>query len=284
MPILETEGTLPTPGLPRRERPPGTLVFQSVVAGYGGPPIVRGADAQVGPGEIVTVVGPNGAGKSTLLKAAVGLLRVQSGSIALEGAEIANTPTYRLARLGIGYVPQNDDVFAPLSVRENLEIGGYRMSRTAVHARIEEVATMLPALSGLLRRRAHGLSGGERKMVALGRALMANPRVLLLDEPTVGLAPNLASELLTTEIRALASAGVAVLLVEQRARAALAISDWGYVLSGGTTAISSAASELLARPDLAEVFLGLGAAAPTLEEPDVPTPSRGRRALNRLRR
>ena len=242
-------------------RPSVVLELDQVVAGYGGPPIIRGVRAQVGAGEIVTVVGPNGAGKSTMLKAAAGLLRVTSGSIRLDGKEIRNIRTHHLVRLGLGYVPQNNDVFDPLTVHENLEMGGYLLGRAQIRERLDEVVAVLPALSGLLKRRAVKLSGGERKMVAVGRALMNRPRVLLLDEPTSGLAPDLSRELLTKDIRGLAAAGASVLLVEQKAMAALEISDWGYVLAGGATALSSSAAELLARPDLGEVFLGLGGAA-----------------------
>jgi ABC-type branched-subunit amino acid transport system ATPase component len=276
MPISATESSA---------RPPISLDVDAVVAGYGGPPVIRGVNAQVGAGEIVSVVGPNGAGKSTMLKAVAGLLRVQSGSVRLDGKEVANVRTHRLARLGLGYVPQNNDVFNPLTVQENLEMGGYRMHRHEIKERIEEIAVILPALSGLMKRRAVKLSGGERKMVAVGRALMSRPRVLLLDEPTSGLAPDLSRELLTREVRGLAESGVSILLVEQKARAALEISHWGYVLAQGVTALSSSAPELLARPDLAEVFLGLGGAAHgalAAFEPK-PIPSRARSILG-LRR
>jgi ABC-type branched-subunit amino acid transport system ATPase component len=259
------------------------LGIEKVVAGYGGPPIIRGVSAHVGAGEIVTVVGPNGAGKSTMLKAVAGLLHVESGSIELEGQKIANVRTHQLARLGLGYVPQNDDVFDPLTVLENLEMGGYLLPRAQIRPRIDDVVGMLPALGGLLKRRAVKLSGGERKMVAIGRALMTRPRVLLLDEPTSGLASDLSRHLLTTDIRGLAEAGTAVLLVEQKALAALEICHWGYVLAGGTTVISCAAPELLARSDLAEVFLGRGAGVPTVVEEREEPPAAGRSLLG-LRR
>lgn len=276
MPISVTESS---------GRPPVALNIDTVVAGYGGPPIIRGVCAEVGTGEVVTVVGPNGAGKSTMLKAVAGLLRVQKGSVKLDDKEISNVPTYRLARLGLGYVPQNDDVFDPLTVQENLEMVGYLMRRHEIKERIEEVVTILPALRGLMRRRAVKLSGGERKMVAVGRALMSRPKVLLLDEPTSGLAPDLSRELLTRDIRGLAASGTAVLLVEQKARAALEISHWGYVLAQGATALSSSAPELLAREDLAEVFLGLGSAAHGALQDAEPEPTGGRgRSILGLRR
>ncbi|HET8673409.1 MAG TPA: ATP-binding cassette domain-containing protein [Thermoleophilaceae bacterium] len=243
------------------DRPAAALVAREVYAGYGGPPIVRGATVQVGEGEVVTVVGPNGAGKSTLLKAIAGQLRVEKGSVTLAGQEIANMRTHRLARLGLGYVPQSRDVFDPLTVRENLEMGGYLLTRAEVKVRIGEVVEVLPALERLLGRRASKLSGGERKMVAIGRALMNRPHVLLLDEPTSGLSAELSRRVLTEHVRRLAETGTAILLVEQKALAALEVSDWGYVLASGAAVISSQAGELLARSDLGEVFLGRVAGA-----------------------
>jgi ABC-type branched-subunit amino acid transport system ATPase component len=271
---------MPTSATDSGERPPVTLDIDAVVAGYGGPPIIRGVNAQVGAGEIVTVVGPNGAGKSTMLKAVAGLLRVTRGSVKLQGKEVANVRTEKLARLGLGYVPQNYDVFDPLTVLENLEMGGYLMKRHAIKERIEEVVAVLPALGNLMKRRAVKLSGGERKMVAVGRALIARPRVLLLDEPTSGLAPDLSRELLTQDVRRLAESGVSILLVEQKARAALEISNWGYVLAQGRTALSSSAPDLLAREDLGEVFLGLGGAGEGALADIEPEPAgRGRSVL-----
>jgi ABC-type branched-subunit amino acid transport system ATPase component len=275
---------MPTSATDSGARPPISLDIDAVVAGYGGPPIIRGVSAQVGTGEIVSVVGPNGAGKSTMLKAVAGLLRIQRGSVRLDGKEIANVRTYRLAKLGLGYVPQNNDVFDPLTVRENLEMGGYRMHRHEIKDRIEEITVMLPALSALMKRRAVKLSGGERKMVAVGRALMSRPRVLLLDEPTSGLAPDLSRELLTRDVRGLAESGVSILLVEQKARAALEISHWGYVLAQGATALSSSAPDLLAREDLGEVFLGLGGAAQGALADIEPEPSGRVRSILGLRR
>src|SRR5215472_13775116 len=242
-----------------QDRPAVMLSLTDVVSGYGGSPIVRGVSAQVGTGEIVTIVGPNGAGKSTLLKAIAGLLRVESGQVVLGSTEITNQRTSRLARLGLGYVPQSNDVFDPLTVRENLEIGGYCVRRPQLGARIDEITGLLPALRALMGRRAAKLSGGERKMVAVGRALMSQPKVLLLDEPTSGLSAERSTQLLTRDIRALAESGASILLVEQKALAALEISHWGYVLALGRVVISAPAAELLARPDIGEVFLGRAA-------------------------
>jgi branched-chain amino acid transport system ATP-binding protein len=162
-------------------------------------------------------------------------------------------------------------------------MGAYLVRRQEIKGRIEEVVSVLPALGRLIKRRALKLSGGERKMVAVGRALMNQPRVLLLDEPTSGLAPDLSRELLTKDVRGLATTGTSILLVEQKALAALEISNWGYVLASGATALSSSASDLLARPDLGEVFLGLGAAAVAVSGDEEPARADGR-SLLRLRR
>jgi len=225
-------------------------------AGYGGPPIVSGISIDVGAGEVVTVVGPNGAGKSTLLKAIAGVLRSRSGIVELDGVDISRYTTPQLARAGLGYVPQSREVFGDLTVLENLEMGGIRMPKARAAARIEEVVTALPLLGTMMKRRADKLSGGERKVLAVGRALMAKPKIFLLDEPTSGLSAELSTQILKNEVAGLARAGTAILLVEQKALAAMEVSDWTYVLASGTTRISSPAADLLQRRDLADVFLG----------------------------
>jgi branched-chain amino acid transport system ATP-binding protein len=232
------------------------LSIEGVSAGYGGSPIVNDVSATVGGGEVVVIIGPNGAGKSTLLKALAGIIPILSGRVMLGEADVTHTPTDRLARQGIGYVPQSSDVFEDLTVRENLLMGGYLLPKQQRKARVEEVVSMYPLLERLTGRRVQKLSGGERKLVAIGRALMNRPRVLLLDEPSAGLAPQLSREILTERVGQLAKAGVAVLLVEQRAMAALEVADWSYVLASGRCLLSCAASELLTREDLGEVFLG----------------------------
>lgn len=235
---------------------PVVLSVDDIVVGYGGPPVVEGVKVQVGVGEIVTIVGPNGAGKSTLLKAVAGQLQVSSGRVTLGERDITNFGSHQVCRLGLGWIPQTDDVFAPLTVSENLEMGGYLLPRSQLRTRIQEVSEVLPAVRGLLDRPASRLSGGERKMVAVARALMNRPDVLLLDEPTSGLSAELSRRLLTEEVRRLAQTGTAILLVEQKAISALEISDWGYVLAGGRAAVSCSARELLERPDLGQVYLG----------------------------
>jgi ABC-type branched-subunit amino acid transport system ATPase component len=208
-------------------------------------------------GEVVAVIGPNGAGKSTLLKAVLGILRPSQGTITLAGEQITGLPANKVSRRGVGYVPQVKDVFEPLTVRENLEVGGYTLPRGEVAARVDEVMERYPALAAMRNRPAGYLSGGERKLLAMGRVLMRRPSLLVLDEPTAGLAPQLAHELLTRNVTQLAGSGVAVLLVEQHAHEALAISDWAYVMAAGRVRLSDAAAALAQRPDLGDIFLGL---------------------------
>jgi ABC-type branched-subunit amino acid transport system ATPase component len=238
-------------------RPPMHLAVEGLTAGYGRDPVVRTVSIGVGRRDIVSLVGPNGAGKSTLLKAIVGNVPISSGNVWLEGNQITNLSTDRIIGAGIGYVPQVNDVFEPLTVAENLEIGGYRLRPSKVAERRDRVIEMFPRLGSLLRRRAGQLSGGERKMVAIGRALMLEPSLLLLDEPTAGLTETLATALLREHMRNLVTAhGVGILLVEQKAIAALEVSDWAYVLASGELRHSGPAAELLQRPDFAEIFFG----------------------------
>jgi len=249
-------------------RPLALLDAVGVAAGYGSSPIVRDVSLGVGPGEVVSIIGPNGSGKSTLLKALTGLLTPLRGTVTLAGEDVTRLRTDERVRRGLGYVPQTNDVFATLTVAENLDMGGYLLDRRAVAARRDEVLDLLPALAPLLRRNAGKLSGGERKMLAIARVLMPRPRMLVLDEPTAGLSPRLAAELLRDHVRRLATAGTAVLLVEQRATAALEISRWAYVLVAGEVRLAGPASELLARADIGDVFLGR-AAPPTPPAPSV---------------
>lgn len=246
-----------------------------MTAGYGGDPVIADVSVTVGKGEIVAVIGPNGAGKSTLLKAVAGLLPALSGTVTIGGEDVTALPTFRLARRGIGYVPQIDDVFDTLTVAENLIMGGYSLPRGALAQRVDEVATAFPAVRQLLPRTARKLSGGERKMVAVGRALMLRPQVLLLDEPTANLSPQLASNLLTKHVRALAASGVAVLVVEQRAIAALNASDWAYVMASGRVQLCAPGPQLAARADIGELFLGAppDARLEVRTPPDGPGPS-----------
>jgi branched-chain amino acid transport system ATP-binding protein len=234
------------------------LEAKGVTAGYGGAPVVREISISVGSGEVVAIIGPNGAGKSTLLKSLVGILRVTAGSVLVAGEDVTNHPPEDLARRGVGYVPQVQDIFEPLSVLENLEMGGYLLPASQLPAKVKEVCEVFPALAAMLRRRADKLSGGERKMLAIARVLMLDPRVLILDEPTANLSPKLADGLLREHVRRLADLGKAVLLVEQRARAALEVANWTQVLVSGLTRLEGRPGELLERPDFEELFLGAG--------------------------
>jgi len=232
------------------------LAVEGLGAGYGGELIVRAITMGVNRGEIVTVVGPNGSGKSTLLKAITNVIQVSQGRVLIDGNDVTNIGTDAITKRGMGYVPQQNDVFAPLTVQENLEAGGYLLRKGAVPAAMERVFGMFPLLGSMRRRTAGRLSGGERKMLAIGRALMMAPPVLILDEPTANLAPALAKVVLGEYVCRLKDEGVAVLLVEQRAREALAISDWAHVLVAGQAAVSGRAHELAARGDIGELFLG----------------------------
>jgi ABC-type branched-subunit amino acid transport system ATPase component len=249
-------------------RPAPSLRAEHLTAGYGGVPVIRDVSISVGPGEIVAIIGPNGAGKSTLLKSLVGILRLNSGKIMLGDEDVTNHPPEDLARRGVGYVPQVNDIFEPLTVLENLEMGGYLLSSSEVRTRVGQVGDVFPQLPPLLKRRADKLSGGERKMLAIARVLMLDPRVLILDEPTANLSPKLADTLLREHVKRLAGVGKAVLLVEQRARAALQIADWTSVLVSGMTRLEGHPDELLKRQDFEELFLGAGTTLPAVEMED----------------
>ena len=246
-----------------QDMPPLALSIRGMTAGYGGPPIVRDVDMNVGSGRVVAVVGPNGAGKSTLLKAILGIARVQAGRVELNGADVTGVPLEKLARLGIGYVPQVDDVFDGLRVRENLDMGGYLFNRAEREERMESALEVFPQLKPRLNRYVETLSGGERKMTAIARVLMLDPSVLILDEPTAGLSPELSRTVLENQVRMLGDLGKAVLLVEQKAVAALGVSDWAYMLLRGEVVMSADAHEVLEKPDMREIFLG--ATAPSDE-------------------
>ena len=227
-----------------------------VTAGYGGDPVIRDITVHVEPGQVVSLVGANGSGKSTLLKSLVGVVRVSAGTVTVGEADVTNRTPEDVARAGVGYVPQVDDVFPPLTVRENLEMGGYLLRPKEVRAQIDRVVAVFPRLGSMLTRQAGKLSGGERKMLAMGRVLMLEPAIFLLDEPTANLAPAIARSLLQEHVRLLAQGGAAVLIVEQRARAVLAISDRTYVLAGGEVRMEGTPAELAVSPAFVESFLG----------------------------
>ncbi len=239
-----------------REREAGgrrVLDVRGLVAGYGQSQILHGVDAHVNEGEIVTVIGPNGAGKSTLLKAVFGLLTIHGGAIELNGQTLVGSTPQQVVRQGIAYVPQIKNVFPNLTVRENLEIGAY--IRGGNPEGLERVHSLFPILAERARQRVGTMSGGQRQMVAMGRALMSDPQLLLLDEPSAGLAPNLVANVFQA-IGSIAQAGVPILLVEQNAKQALAISDRGYVLDQGRNRFEGPASDLLSNPNVGKLYLG----------------------------
>jgi ABC-type branched-subunit amino acid transport system ATPase component len=223
---------------------------------------VDGITAHVGQGEIATIIGPNGSGKSTLLKAVTGDLPLLAGTISLDGEDVTGLRRDQLVRSGVGYVPQEREVFAPLTVRENLEMGGYLLKRSQVPEAMDRVFALFSDLARMLGTPAGRLSGGERKMLALGRALMHDPTVVILDEPTASLSPIASKAVLAEQVPALAAAGKAVLLVEQRALDALHVSDWAYVMVAGSLRAEAAARDMLSRSDIGEMFLGRSITGP----------------------
>jgi branched-chain amino acid transport system ATP-binding protein len=238
------------------------LQARDVVAGYVPDlAIVRGAAIEVAAGEVVTVIGPNGAGKSTFVKAIAGLVPIFSGSVTFKGAAIAGLKPHAIMRAGIGYVPQTANVFTGLTVHENLRVGGHMLGR-AFAARADALYAMFPDLAARRRHLGRQLSGGQRQMLAVARALIIEPALLILDEPSAGLSPKLVGQVFET-LRGLARSGVAVLMVEQNAKAALAISDRGTVLVEGRNQLSGPARALLDDPAVKELYLGgfAGAAA-----------------------
>jgi ABC-type branched-subunit amino acid transport system ATPase component len=243
-------------------RPESHLEVADLAAGYKNVAIIRAVSMAVGLGEVVTVIGPNGAGKSTLMKAITGMLTPMHGEVSLAGESIGGLSADRVARKGVGYVPQVRDVFDTLTVKENLEMGAYLLPRREVPDRITEVVEAFPQLKTMLGRTARNLSGGERKMLAIGRVLMNRPALVILDEPTAGLAPKVASQLLEDYVVGLRARRIAVLVVEQRAREALAIADFAYVMASGEVKMATQASRILERPDIGEVFMGRGLSTP----------------------
>lgn len=235
----------------------GTLIADGIVAGYGEMQILHGVCMTVRPGEIVTVIGPNGCGKSTLLKALVGLIRPSAGTVTLGGQDITRSTTRERLRAGIGYVPQVRNVFATMSTEENLRLGLFAVPGS-VAERQKDVRRVLPTLEDYWSVPAGRLSGGQQQVVALGRALMSSPHFLLLDEPSAGLSPKATDEIFQ-HIRMISSDGkVGVLLVEQNAMKALAISDRCYVLAEGRNRLEGQASSIAQDPEVGRIYLGAG--------------------------
>jgi branched-chain amino acid transport system ATP-binding protein len=231
------------------------LRADDLIAGYlPGVNILNGADLYCQEGELVGIIGPNGAGKSTLLKALFGLVRIGSGTVLLKGKDITNQRADVLVSSGIGFVPQTNNVFPSLTIEENLEMGAYQKPKI-FRERFEFVAGLFPALRDRRSQRAGSLSGGERQMVAMGRALMMNPSVLLLDEPSAGLSPVMQDEVFV-QTRRINRAGVSVIMVEQNAARCLQICDRAYVLDQGRNAYTGTGQALAKDPKVIELYLG----------------------------
>ncbi|MGH7904502.1 MAG: ABC transporter ATP-binding protein [Candidatus Dormibacteraceae bacterium] len=233
---------------------PAALHIEGLTAGYGGPPIVDGVGVTARRGAITAIVGPNGAGKSTLLKAVAGLIRPSAGRVFVEGAEVTGQPAEKLVRRGIAYVPQVANVFPELSVRENLEMGGYSR-RSGVRERVDQIYQLFPDLAAASRRRASTLSGGQRTMLAMGRGLMVDPAVLILDEPSAGLSPRFQS-LVWERIETIRATNVAVLVVEQNTRETLHHAQWAYVLVLGRNRLEGTGRDLLDDEEVVNLYVG----------------------------
>jgi ABC-type branched-subunit amino acid transport system ATPase component len=230
------------------------LTVSNVVAGYGETEILHGVSIAIEEGHIVTIIGPNGSGKSTLLKAIFGLVKPKAGKVLFQGKEITGSPPETVVRKGLCYVPQSSNIFPSLSINENLEMGAF-VRTDDFSQRLEEIYLLFPDLAGRRKDKAGTLSGGQRQMLALARALMLDPALLLLDEPSAGLAPNLVGSVFE-KILGINRAGVAILLVEQNAREALQLSSWGYVLASGQNQLEDRGENLLSNPDVARLYLG----------------------------
>lgn len=238
------------------------IAFEDVVAGYGDFMILNNLSLQVGRGKITLLLGPNGAGKSTVLKTLFGLLRVRQGRIRLFGQEITGTPSKELlTQHGIAFVPQGRNLFGQLSVYENLELGGITLGMKTTRERIPEVLDLFPRVKERLHSAAASLSGGEQKQLEVGRALLLRPKVLLIDEPSIGLSPLVVQDVFKL-LRRLADQGTTVLMVEQNVKSALKMADEAIALESGRQVLHKPAGELLADPHIERLFLGAAPTAP----------------------
>jgi ABC-type branched-subunit amino acid transport system ATPase component len=235
--------------------PGPVLAAEGLVAGYGEVDILQGASVEVRAAELVCILGPNGAGKSTLLKAIAGLLKPRGGKVTLLGRDITSHAPDKLVGEGLAYVPQVSNVFPTMTVDENLDMGAFLLPAAEIPEARQRVHGLFPVLKERAKERVGRMSGGQRQMVAIGRALMTRPAVLLLDEPSAGLAPNL-QDLVFDQCRRIADAGTPILLVEQNAKKALLKSDRGYVLDQGKNAYTGTGAELLADPNVGRLYLG----------------------------
>ncbi len=233
------------------------LTLRNVETYYGPIMAIRGVSLEVPEGSIVTVLGANGAGKTTILKAISGVMDLQKGSISFEGKEIRNMDPDRVMRLGIGHVPEGREIFPFLTVRENLLMGAYTRSDSGIEADIEEIYGYFPRLRERANQAAGSMSGGEQQMLAIGRALMGRPRLLLLDEPSLGLSPKLVKEIFEIVSRINKEKKTTILLVEQNANVALHAADYGYVLEVGRIVMEDTCARLLEKEDIKEFYLGM---------------------------
>ncbi len=230
------------------------LEATKIVSGYGGIDILHEVSLKIEPGEIVSIIGPNGAGKSTLMKSIFGLLKPRSGQVILNKTDITGWSPDRIVHQGICFVPQTENIFPSLTIQENLEMGAYIRKDNFRH-KLEEIYTLFPDLKNRKNTRAGKLSGGQRQMVAMGRALMLEPKLLLLDEPSAGLAPKMVDLIFEKTIEA-NKTGVAILMIEQNAREALRFSHRGYVLAAGENRFEDSASNILSNPEIGRLYLG----------------------------
>jgi len=237
--------------------PPAPLELRGVATGYGDIPVLKSATMSFAAGLVTTVIGSNGAGKSTAIKAAAGLLPAWKGSVLASGEDITAEPAYKRIARGIAYVPQGRIVVPEMSVRDNLEVGAHTLDgkRAVIDAATERVLQLFPALASRLKQLAGTMSGGEQQMLAIGRALMTSPRVIMLDEPSLGLSPKFV-EVVFEKLLALRGEGLTVVMVEQKASRALAVADRGYVMHLGHVAYEGAAAELLVDENVKRLFLG----------------------------
>ena len=230
------------------------LKISNIVAGYGETEILHGVSIMIEKGHIVTIIGPNGSGKSTLLKAIFGLVKPKKGQVLFQGKDITGLAPETVVRRGLCYVPQSSNIFPSLSINENLEMGAF-IRTDDFRQRLEEMYLLFPDLAGRRKDRAGTLSGGQRQMLALARALMLDPALLLLDEPSAGLAPSMVGSVFE-KILGINRSGVAILLVEQNAREALKLSSWGYILASGQNQLEDRGENLLNNPDVTRLYLG----------------------------
>ena len=236
------------------------LVLDQIFSGYGKMTILNGASARIRRGAITTVIGPNGAGKSTMFKTIFGLLQVRNGTIQFDGHDITNFKPRQLLDAGVVYIPQGRNIFPELTVRHNLELGGVAVSdRSSIAARLDKIMQRFPLVRDKADAQASTLSGGQQKMLEVARGLLLAPKLILIDEPSIGLSPLMVKEVFTI-LKELRDGGVTILLIEQNAKQALQISDYGLVMEQGQTRIEDTAEKILIDPRIAQLFLGGGLA------------------------